>query len=183
MLEDLDVQDGNRVLEIGTGIGYNAALLCARLGDSLVHSVDVGRFMPARTDALAYPGPRRTERAPAAGSRTTTLTARAFRGTHPLRLVLAFQLPGTELVHHVGEDGTALQFQREDGSWARVPLAGDTRTLTYGGDGELWTAAEAAWEWWQAAGRPEHDAFGYVREPTATYAWYRPDGTLWYLEG
>ncbi|MFE1963297.1 methyltransferase domain-containing protein [Streptomyces sp. NPDC059479] len=41
MLEDLCVQDGHRVLEVGTGTGYNAALLCARLGDQLVHSVDI----------------------------------------------------------------------------------------------------------------------------------------------
>ncbi|MGO4757463.1 methyltransferase domain-containing protein, partial [Streptomyces sp. 2MCAF27] len=41
MLEDLSVEGGHRVLEIGTGSGYNAALLSARLGDSLVHSVDI----------------------------------------------------------------------------------------------------------------------------------------------
>lgn len=39
MLEALDVHDGHRVLEIGTG--YNAALLAHRLGDANVFSVDV----------------------------------------------------------------------------------------------------------------------------------------------
>ncbi|MGH3599498.1 MAG: methyltransferase domain-containing protein [Pseudonocardiaceae bacterium] len=41
MLEALDVYDGYDVLEIGTGTGYNAALLSHRLGDQHVFSVDI----------------------------------------------------------------------------------------------------------------------------------------------
>jgi protein-L-isoaspartate O-methyltransferase len=41
MLEALDPADGNRVLEIGTGTGYNAALLSHRLGADNVVSVDI----------------------------------------------------------------------------------------------------------------------------------------------
>lgn len=41
MLALLDVADGHRVLEIGTGTGYHAALLSHRLGDTGVTSVDI----------------------------------------------------------------------------------------------------------------------------------------------
>ncbi|APU14038.1 MULTISPECIES: methyltransferase domain-containing protein [Actinoalloteichus] len=41
MLESLNLRDGQRVLEIGTGTGYNAALMSHRLGDDRVFSVDV----------------------------------------------------------------------------------------------------------------------------------------------
>ncbi|QPP08827.1 methyltransferase domain-containing protein [Streptomyces bathyalis] len=41
MLEALDVRDGMRVLEIGTGSGYNAALLAHRLGDERITTVDL----------------------------------------------------------------------------------------------------------------------------------------------
>ncbi|WP_329420667.1 methyltransferase domain-containing protein [Streptomyces sp. NBC_01268] len=41
MLEALDVRDGQDVLEIGAGTGYHAALLCDRLGDRHVTTVDL----------------------------------------------------------------------------------------------------------------------------------------------
>ncbi|MER5932851.1 methyltransferase domain-containing protein [Streptomyces sp. NPDC002054] len=44
MLADLDVRDGHRVLEIGTGTGWNAGLLSHRLGSGNVVSVE---FDPA----------------------------------------------------------------------------------------------------------------------------------------
>jgi protein-L-isoaspartate O-methyltransferase len=41
MLDALQVAPGVRVLEIGTGSGYNAALLCERLGSDRVTTVDI----------------------------------------------------------------------------------------------------------------------------------------------
>lgn len=59
MLEDLDVSDGMRVLEVGTGTGYSTALLCARLGDGLVTSVEHDSELSAAAgDRLASLGYR-----------------------------------------------------------------------------------------------------------------------------
>lgn len=41
MLEAADIHDDHRVLEVGTGTGYNAALPCHRLGAGNVTSIDI----------------------------------------------------------------------------------------------------------------------------------------------
>ena len=61
MLEELDVHDGHRVLEIGTGTGYNAALLTERIGEENVFSIDVDAgLVNAARDRLARLGHRPT---------------------------------------------------------------------------------------------------------------------------
>lgn len=48
MVHALDVQTGHRVLEVGTGTGYNAALLCHRLGSGNVTSIDIDQGLVDR---------------------------------------------------------------------------------------------------------------------------------------
>ncbi|MGH3836120.1 MAG: methyltransferase domain-containing protein [Pseudonocardiaceae bacterium] len=61
MLEILDVRDDHRVLEIGTGTGYNAALLSHRLGDDKVFSVDIDpELVPLARQRLSGAGYRPT---------------------------------------------------------------------------------------------------------------------------
>lgn len=51
MLNALDARDGDTAFELGTGTGYNAALLSHRLGDGNVTSLDVD---PALVDGAAH---------------------------------------------------------------------------------------------------------------------------------
>ncbi|MEU8870892.1 hypothetical protein AB0D24_06920 [Streptomyces javensis] len=139
-----------------------------------------GRLMAARSDAHAYRHPGRAPYAPRVGSRPASLTAADIRAHYPFRLLLAFHLPGAELVSHMDDDTGAmsLQLQGRDGTWARVSIADEhTTTVTYGGSADLWRRAEAAWRWWNDHGRPAQDCFGYAREADGHhYAWHIPDG-------
>ncbi|MFF9200677.1 methyltransferase domain-containing protein [Streptomyces sp. NPDC014986] len=71
MLAGLDVRDGQKVLEIGTGSGYNAALLAHRLGDDdLVTTVDLD---PELTESAR-------RHLDAAGHRPAVVTGDGVRG-------------------------------------------------------------------------------------------------------
>ncbi|HEX5494208.1 MAG TPA: methyltransferase domain-containing protein [Mycobacteriales bacterium] len=54
MLDHLDVAEGTRVLEIGTGTGWNAALLCARLGEGNVTTVEIDPVLADQARAALH---------------------------------------------------------------------------------------------------------------------------------
>lgn len=62
MLEDLQLQPGLRVLEVGAGTGYNSALLAGVVGPDRVRSIDVDRSVLAEAWAHLRPfGERRIQ--------------------------------------------------------------------------------------------------------------------------
>lgn len=82
MLEHIQIEDGMKVLEVGTGTGYNAALLSERLGSALVTSIDID-------DALVTQARKALE---AAGHRPTlaaTDGARGYPDNAPYERILA----------------------------------------------------------------------------------------------
>lgn len=74
MVEKLEVEDGHQVLEIGTGTGYSCALMCFRLGEDNVTTVEVDPGVAARADAALE----------TAGFSTWTVTGDGLLG-HPRR--------------------------------------------------------------------------------------------------
>ncbi|MFT2016270.1 ATP-grasp peptide maturase system methyltransferase [Streptomyces sp. 796.1] len=74
MIESLDVEDGNTVLEIGTGTGYSGALMCHRLGEDNFTTIEVDPEVAARADAALE----------TAGYSTWTVTGDGLLG-HPRR--------------------------------------------------------------------------------------------------
>lgn len=104
MLEALEVADGMRVLEVGTGTGYNAGLLAHRLGDGNVVSVDV---------SVDITGPAR-ERLDVAGYRPLVVTGDGGRGHReraPYERIIVTCRLGTvpyALVEQLSADGLLL---------------------------------------------------------------------------
>ncbi|MFJ3650730.1 methyltransferase domain-containing protein [Streptomyces murinus] len=70
MLDLARIGDGDKVLEIGTGTGYSTAILCARLGDGNVYSIEYDPHLAAAA----------ADRLHAAGHQPTLLTGDGLAG-------------------------------------------------------------------------------------------------------
>lgn len=131
MLEALDARDGHQVLEIGTGTGYNTALLCHALTDRAVVSVEIDEDLAAtavknladaghRPTVLVADGAEPPETGVRKGVFHRLLSTVAARGKIPLAwvrqvcehgvIVTPFEVgntPGVLLKLRVHHDGTA----------------------------------------------------------------------------
>jgi protein-L-isoaspartate O-methyltransferase len=159
MLEALAVRDGGAVLEIGTGSGYNAALLCEGLGSNRVTTVDCDvELVEAARRRLSEHGYEPTV---AAGDGyfghapnapydrlIATCAVRQVPGawiaqTRSGGRVLAM-LPHAMAQLTVGVDGSAegrlhpfpFAFMRMQGHWRQPPPAADLLALVEQGGGE-----------------------------------------------
>lgn len=158
MLDHADVYDGADVLDVATGSGYSAALLCHRLGEAHVTSIDVDPYLvKAATERLDRLGLHPTlatvdATGPLPGEYdriVSMVSVRPVPSSWPAAL-----RPGGRLVTVIS--GTSLILtatKREDGwmagriAWNRARFmstrhdAGDYPST---GDGGLWKIAEHA---------------------------------------
>ncbi|MEE2037362.1 rRNA adenine N-6-methyltransferase family protein [Nocardiopsis sp. CT-R113] len=131
MLQALDAAEGHRVLEIGTGTGYNTALLCHALGEKAVVSAEIDRALAAtavanldragyRPTVLDEDGARHLETGLGADRFHRVISTVATRGSIPHSwvrqtwpggvIVTPFEVgtrPGVLVRLEVGEDETA----------------------------------------------------------------------------
>jgi methyltransferase of ATP-grasp peptide maturase system len=156
MLQALDLTDGVRVLEIGTGSGYQAALLCERLGSAQVLSIDIDpelvELARARLAASGY---------------TPTLAAADGAGGYPEyapydRIIATCSVPAIPLtwLEQVVPGGIIM-------ADVRGPLGGTVVRLRVAGDGT-------------ATGRflPRYLSFMVMRPGPETFFPIRPEPAL-----
>jgi methyltransferase of ATP-grasp peptide maturase system len=162
MLEAAELRDGANVLEVGTGTGYNAALLCHRLGDQHVTTVEIDPELtgPAAAalercgyepavitgDGLAgYPprapfdaiiGTCATARVPAAWLAQTrpggTVVANVGYGVAPLRVAD----DGSATGRYVGDIVGFIESRTADGAVTTVPIDQAVTAVTGPAGGE-----------------------------------------------
>lgn len=166
MLEDLDVPQGKRIYEAGSGTGYSTALACARYGDAFVTSTEhdprlsalVGERLASLGSALAR---RDAARPVDVGVDPAVLESAA------LMWAAQVALPGTVRVGLITGEVSGRWFLHPDGSWAVLETSpskpgklGKAQRAYEGGPQRLWTRLEETASRWLADGRPGIGRYG-----------------------
>jgi protein-L-isoaspartate(D-aspartate) O-methyltransferase len=181
MIDALWLETGMRVLEIGTGIGYNAACLAALGADVVTIEIDRDAADHARPAlrAAGYPDVvvmvgDGTAGAPSYAPFDRVIVTAAVHTvpytwveqTRPGGLIVAPWAPtihpdGALAVLTVGDDGTA-EGRFTTPSRAMPPLHGQRLS---------WDAVYLAYEMWTKAGKPDRTRFGVTVTPGGTTVW------------
>ncbi|AXI81139.1 hypothetical protein C7M71_003595 [Peterkaempfera bronchialis] len=158
MLADLDVFPDAHVLEVGTGTGWNAGLLSARL--------DWRRF---GSHVGTYPGDAAEE-----AVSVTLADLGEGRRFHGAKFVMGLCVP--DCAHVLNTDrgeSTLWFFDMAEGSrsWASVVFrAGEAKaTVHQSGPRRLWDEVSRALEWWRGLGSPQVDSFGLTVTPEGAH--------------
>ncbi|MFM9442116.1 methyltransferase domain-containing protein [Streptomyces acidiscabies] len=203
MLVALDVRDGDRVLEVGAGTGYNAGLLAHRLGDRGVVSVDLEpEIVESARRHLAAAGCRPTvvvgdgargvpEGAPydrvVATCGVRTVPEAWVRQCRVGGRILVPVASGLVLLRVVGEGvaegrflGTPAYFVQLRGVGERregAEVKGEEGFRFMAGLVEGVLGVGEAYEVWEGEGRPGRERFGVSVEGGRVCAWLdSPDG-------
>ncbi|MGQ0779178.1 MAG: methyltransferase domain-containing protein [Pseudonocardiales bacterium] len=163
MLEALDLQPGHRVLEIGTGTGHNAALLCHRVGPQNVVSVELD---PSLADAArrALAG-LRLNPAVHAGDGSAGLAAAA-----PFDRIIA-----TAAADHIPP---AWISQLAPGGVILIDLRGSLSGSLLRLTAVDWDTVESCCASWRRLGEPNVEQFGVTayHDAVLQYVWFdNPD--------
>ncbi len=172
MLHALDVCDHHRVLQVGTGTGYTAGLLCERLGSYHVTTVDIAHVISCARTATEH------------HSRCTTLGPRDTFYQQHMRFFLAVALHDVS----VGQHGPCLDdliIRDDTGSSARLDSTRDGSFLVAEtGSRALWGEVEQLHDLWHDCRQPHRERFGlsisnerqwvWLDSPDSRYTWELP---------
>ncbi|MFM9611146.1 methyltransferase domain-containing protein [Streptomyces niveiscabiei] len=200
MLVALGVRDGDRVLEVGAGTGYNAGLLAHRLGDRGVVSVDLeAEIVESARGHLADAGCRPTvvvgdgargvpEGAPydrvVATCGVRTVPEAWVRQCRVGGRILVPLASGLVLLRVVGEGRAEGRFLSTPAYFVPLRGVGERReeVEVKGEEGFRFMAGlvgegEEAYAVWEREGRPGRERFGVSVEGGSVWAWLdSPEG-------
>ncbi|WP_460999119.1 methyltransferase domain-containing protein [Streptomonospora sediminis] len=188
MIDILELQPGMRVLEIGSGTGWNAALLAHIVGPGAVTTVEVDAGLAAHARAALDAADCKVQVVTGDGARghppgapydrvvataaVHTLPYPWVAQTRPGGLIVVpwaptFHPDGPLVVLTVGEDGSA-----------RGRFAGPAPFMPLHGQGLAPAAVDVAREHWEEAGRPRCERFGLTATREGQRVWLDDPGCV-----
>ncbi|MBA9001725.1 methyltransferase domain-containing protein [Thermomonospora cellulosilytica] len=190
MLDAMRLEEGMRVLEIGTGTGYNAAVLAHLIGAENVTTIEVDAALAEQARQslrkAGYPvqvvtGDGEEGYPPNAPYDRIVATAAAHtvpyawvEQTRPGGLIL---VPWAATFHP--DCPLAVLTVREDGTGtAEGRFAGPSWFMPLRGQRQSYAVAREAKERWEKAGRPDSTRFGVTVTPQGQRVWLDDPGNV-----